>query len=209
MLLAAVQMTAGEPSPAGRVLFAENFESGLSKRWKKVEFTTDTGYAVTKEGTNRVLKAVAQQSASGLAARIDVTPEGQLLLRWRWKIDKIPPGGTDQNIKSFDHTARVFVAFKSFIGPPRTVNYVWGNNVKTGQTYHHPNSGRARFVVVQNGNKRAGEWIEESRDLLADWKLLFGKDEPPQIVGIGIMTDSDGTKSTVTGCYDDILLVRQ
>lgn len=206
-LIAAFGLAAGERG-GGTVLFREDFNGGLNGRWRKVEFTTDTHYQVAKEGTNQVLRASAEQSASGLAAQLDVSPEGKLVLKWRWKIDQIPPGGTDKHIKSFDHTARLFVAFKSFVGPPRTVNYVWGNEVKKGGAFHHPNSGRARFVVLQDGNGRAGQWIEESRDVLADWKRLFGNDDPPQIVGIGLMTDSDGTKSSVTGYYDNIQLVR-
>jgi hypothetical protein len=208
-LFAIVLLANGKESSSPRILFQEDFGKGLNGRWRKVEFTTDTQYAMAKEGTNQVLRATAQQSASGLATQIDVDPDGKLVLKWRWKIDKIPPGGSDKEIKRFDHTARLFVAFKSLIGPPRTVNYVWGNTVKSGQSFHHPNSGRARFIVLEDGNKRAGEWIEESRDLLADWRLLFGSDDAPQIVGIGLMTDSDGTKSTVTGCYDDIILMKQ
>ena len=122
------------------------------------------------------------------------------------KIDQIPPGGSDTDIKKFDHTARLFVAFKTLVGPPRTINYVWANETPVGKTFHHPNSGRARFIVLQSGNRRAGEWIAEERDLAADWKLLFGDDKPPAIVSLGFMTDSDGTKSTVTGGYDDIEL---
>ncbi|MGZ8899498.1 MAG: DUF3047 domain-containing protein, partial [Limisphaerales bacterium] len=45
------------------------------------------------------------------------------------------------------------------------------------------------------------------RDLSADWKTLFGSDDVPEIVGLGFMTDSDGTKTTVTGWYDDIELL--
>ena len=63
--------------------------------------------------------------------------------------------------------------------------------------------------MLQNGNAKAGEWITEKRNIFEDWKLLFGNDDPPEIVSIGFMTDSDGTKTTVTGGYDDIVLERR
>jgi len=38
---------------------------------------------------------------------------------------------------------------------------------------------------------------------------LFGEDDVPEIVGLGFMTDSDGTKSKVTGWYDDIRVEKE
>jgi hypothetical protein len=191
------------------VLFTETFDQGLTKRWAPREFEGTTTYQVVTEGENKVLRAVANQAASGLGAELSLKPGGKMTLSWRWKIDQIPPGGTDQKIESFDHTARLFVAFNTLIGPPRTINYVWANNVKKGARYDHPSSSRAKFIVLQAGNEKAGEWVSEERDLLADWRTLFGNGKIPEIVAIGLMTDSDGTRSKVTGFYDDISLRRE
>ncbi|MGN6387483.1 MAG: DUF3047 domain-containing protein, partial [Verrucomicrobiota bacterium] len=95
-----------------------------------------------------------------------------------------------------------------FLGPPRSINYVWANRLPVGKTFHHPSSGRSRFIVLESGNGKAGQWLSEQRQVEADWKLLFGDDDVPEIVAIGLMTDSDGTGATVTGCYDDIVLRR-
>lgn len=190
----------------GRILFREGFESGLKPAWQKVEFTGETKHSIQKDGTNSFLQAVAESSSSGLAVKLDAVPAEGATLSWKWRIDKIPPGGSDNDIKTFDHTGRLFVAFKTFLGPPRTINYVWANQAAIGSTFHHPNSGRSRFIVLQSGNQRAGQWLSEQRNIAADWKALFGDDDPPEIVSVGFMTDSDGTKSTVTGSYDDIEL---
>lgn len=108
-----------------------------------------------------------------------------------------------QDVRS--HRAR-FRRVKTFLGPPRTINYVWANQVPVGQTFRHPSSGRSRFIVLQSGNSRTNQWITETRDVARDWKQLFGDDDPPPIVGLGFMTDSDGTQTTVSGCYDDFIL---
>ncbi|MGV3773476.1 MAG: DUF3047 domain-containing protein [Verrucomicrobiales bacterium] len=191
----------------GTALFQETFDKGVPKEWKEVKFEGRTEYSAVKEGTNTVLKAVAQSSATGMAAEVNIQPQKGQQLSWRWKIDKVPSGGSDDKKSSFDHTARLFVAFKTFIGPPRTINYVWANTANVGATFEHPSSGRSQWITLQSGNSKAGEWKTETRDIVADWKLLFGDDEPPQIVAIGLMTDSDGTGQTVTGFYDDIRLV--
>jgi len=189
-----------------KVVFQEHFERGLGPEWKKVEFEGETQYRIEKEGTNSVLRGTAQNAATGLAVKFDgFNPQGAML-SWRWKIDKIPPGGSEDKKATFDHTARLFVAFKTRLGPPRTINYVWANNVPAGKTFHHPSSGRGRFIVLNSGNEGAGKWHTFNRNIAEDWRVLFGNDEPPEIVSLGFMTDSDGTKSTVTGWYDDIRL---
>ena len=186
--------------------FRENFERGLSSNWKPVEFEGETKYVIEKEGTNSVLRGTAEGAATGLGVKFDgLSPKGATL-SWRWKIDRIPKGGSDDKKNTFDHTARLFVAFKTRIGPPRTINYVWANTVPVGKTFEHPSSGRARFIVLNSGSTGVGQWHSFKRDLHADWKSLFGDDAPPEIVGLGFMTDSDGTKTTVTGWYDDFEL---
>lgn len=188
------------------IIFAETFEEGLTRKWEPVDFEGRTAYSMTAEGTNRFLLARAEKSASGIATKMEDPLPPNLVLSWRWKIDQIPPGGSDDTKTTFDHTARLFVAFDTFIGPPRTVNYVWANNAKRGSTFNHPSSGRGKFIVLETGNAKAGQWLSYTRDLAADYKLLFGDDDPPDVVAIGLMTDSDGTSTTVTGAYDDLIL---
>jgi hypothetical protein len=200
LVVSAFNLFAGAPS----VIFKEDFEHGLTGRWKPVKFEGLTHYSIAREGTNSYLEGIADKTASGLASEVSIEPKNRLILSWRWKIDQIPKGGGETDKKNFDHTARLFVAFKSRLGPPRTINYVWADKTPVGKTFHHPSSNRSRFIVLASGNDKAGQWISYRRDLLGDWKLLFRDDDPPEIVGIGLMTDSDGTQTRVTGGYDDL-----
>ena len=187
----------------GADLFSEDFEQGLGKRWEPKKFEGITQYKPTKEQGNTVLEGRANGTASGLGVKVNVPVKDGTTFSWRWKIDQIPKGGSEDEKKSFDHTARLFVAFKA-LGVPRTINYVWGNELPAGKVFHHPSSNRARFIVLESGNGKAGQWQSYSRDLAKDWKSLFGDDDPPNVVGIGLMTDSDGTQTSVTGFYDDL-----
>jgi hypothetical protein len=189
--------------------FSEDFEKGIGKRWEPVKFEGVTDYSTVKEEGGAVLQARANGVASGLGAKVNIPIKSGTNLSWRWKIDHTPKGGSEDEKKTFDHVARLFVAFKTMVGPPRTINYVWANHVAAGKTFHHPSSNRSRFIVLESGDAKAGRWIKYSRDLAADWKLLFGDDEAPNVVGIGLMTDSDGTKTTVTGFYDDLVISRK
>ena len=190
----------------GKILFREDFSQPLGDRWKQVKFGSLTDYRIVTENSNACLKASANMTASALATKAGIQPARQTTIRWRWKIDSCPTNGSEDKLATFDHTARVFVAFDTFIGPPRTINYVWANRAKTNSTFDHPSSSRSKFIVLESGNEKTGRWLVEQRDLKKDWQTLFKSDSVPKIVGLGVFTDSDGTRASVTAWYDDIVV---
>ena len=193
---------------AENILFAENFSHSLSNRWQNVAFfKTPTDYQVCRDRTNYYLRGVAINSCSALSTKLDLAPPAKLKLRWRWKIHGVNTTGSERDLKRFDHAARVFVAFDTLIGPPRTLNYTWANVEPPGTMLAHPKSGRAQIFVLESGNARAAQWIAEERDVAADWKKVFPDKPMPKIVGLGMMTDSDSLGGKLTGDYADIEII--
>ena len=193
---------------AETILFAANFSDGISNGWQNVAFfKTPTDYRTVREGTNFVLLAVAEKTCSALSAKLNLVPATNLLLRWRWRIDGVATNGSERDLAKFDHAARVFVAFDTLIGPPRTLNYLWANTEPVGASREHPKSSRAQLIVVESGNAKAGQWVSEERDVSADWKRAFPDRAMPKLVGLGVMTDSDSLGQKLTGAYADIELL--
>jgi hypothetical protein len=190
------------------ILFNEDFEKPLGDRWKQVKFGELTDYRIITENSNACLKATANSTASAFATKLEVQPTAGTVIRWRWKISGCPTNGSEDKLATFDHTARIFVAFDTFIGPPRTINYVWANRMETNSIFDHPSSSRSRMIVLESGNGRAGQWVTEERDLAKDWQRLFKSEKIPKVVGLGVFTDSDGTRTSMTGWYDDIVIER-
>jgi hypothetical protein len=187
-----------------KILFNEDFSRPLEERWKQVKFGSLTDYQIVTDNSNACLRAFAKSTASAFATKVNIQPAREMTIRWRWKIDSCPTNGSEDKLATFDHTGRIFVAFDTFIGPPRTINYVWANQLGTNSVFDHPNSSRSKFIVVQSGNEKSGRWLVEHRDLKKDWQALFKSESVPKIVGLGVFTDSDGTRSSVTAWYDDI-----
>lgn len=183
----------------GAILFEEDFEKPLGERWKQVKFGELTDYRIVTENSNACLQASANSTASALATKVDIKPLAEMSIHWRWEISACPAKGSENVLATFDHTARIFVAFDTFIGPPRTINYVWANEMKTNSMFDHPSSSRSKFIVLESGNEKAGQWMLERRDLKKDWETLFKDKSMPKIVGVGVFTDSDGTHTAVTG----------
>jgi hypothetical protein len=59
------------------------------------------------------------------------------------------------------------------------------------------------MVAVESGTERVGEWLVERRNVLADYRRLFGE-EPPAVGAIAIMTDTDNTGASAEAWYDDL-----
>lgn len=196
---------------AEQVVFAPDFSRGLSNRWTNVSlYKTRTVYSVINEGTNFFVHAAADNSCSALTAKLNLAPSAKKLkLRWRWRIAGVATNGSDITLKKFDHAARVFVAFDTLIGPPRTLNYFWANLEPVGILLEHPLTRRAKNFIVESGNTKAGQWVAEERDVTADWQRAFGNKPMPKKFAVGMLTDGDSLEIKITGDYADIKLIAE
>ena len=194
-----------------RILFAEDFTHGLTNHnWQNMAFfKPPTTYTVLRDGTNFCLRGVADKTCSAMSLKLDLPAPKKLKLRWRWKIEGVNPNASERDIKKFDHAARVFIAFDTFVGPPRTLNYMWGNVEKAGTVLPHPKSARSQIFVLQSGNANVGQWVTETRDVTADWQKVFGDRPIPKIVGLGAMTDNDSLGQRLVGYYADFELSQE
>ncbi len=92
--------------------------------------------------------------------------------------------------------------------PGTALNYIWANRLETGRIVTNPYSEQTRMLAVDSGGEQAGVWISHRRNVIEDYRAAFGR-EPPAIIGIGIMTDSDNTGESATAWYGDIRLLAE
>jgi len=84
--------------------------------------------------------------------------------------------------------------------PYATLMYVWCNRREPGTVITSSRTGRIRKLVVESGATSLDRWLDYERDIRADYLKAFG--EPPgALVGIGLMSDSDNTRSTTNAWY--------
>ena len=89
--------------------------------------------------------------------------------------------------------------------PAAVVNYVWDNRLAPGTVLPNAYTDRARMMVLRSGTAEVGRWVAESRDVVDDYRRLFGGD-PPRIAGVAIMTDTDNTGERAVAWYDALAL---
>jgi hypothetical protein len=198
------------PARAEQILFASDFARSGTNGWRNVPLYKGlTDYSVHRDGTNFFMHAAASNSCSAFTMKLDLQPPQRVKLRWRWRIDSVNTNASDRELKTFDHAARVFVAFDTFIGPPRTLDYYWANVEPVGTMLEHPLTGRVKNFFIESGNAKAGQWITEERDITADWQRAFPGKDMPKIEAVGMLTDGDSLNIQISGDYADIQLIAE
>ena len=71
-------------------------------------------------------------------------------------------------------------------------------------------SQRLRFLVVDSGEQKIGQWVTHEQDLAADFLQAFGHetDTMPPLIGIAVGADSDNTGGKSLAYVGDLLLQR-
>jgi hypothetical protein len=85
------------------------------------------------------------------------------------------------------------------------IEYIWASRLPEGQVFDHPGERDCKVFVLESGEKKAGEWVSERRDLERDFRSAFGK-EPPARLAIGLQTDTDQSNERAIAFYSEPVL---
>jgi hypothetical protein len=174
--------------------------------WDTKSFKGFTEYNLEQDGGRTVVKAHSNASASGLFKKIKLDPARYRQLRWSWKIAATVTNGNEKTRDGDDYAARVYVVFPGlFFWQTKAINYIWANRLPKGEFIPNAFSSNAMMLAVESGAEKCGKWVTEERDVLADYRRLFGE-EPSGIGAIAIMTDTDNTSGNATAWYGDITI---
>lgn len=224
--LAAASFAFG-PQDGMRLLGFEGEAGGLPQGWKLLKFPNkrnETRYTLLKEGPELVLKAESSAAASALYKEMQGDIKDFPFLSWSWKIEGTLKKGDSLRKDGDDYPARVYVTFeyepqkasvfdrmkrlfveKAFgVEPPgNAISYVWANKLQKGQAVPNPFTEKVYMVAVETGEELKGQWVSEERNVYEDYRRLF-KSEPPKVMGVVIMTDTDNTEESAVAWYRDI-----
>jgi hypothetical protein len=197
-------------------------------KWEvvKIPGKVATQYSVVRLSNRRTLMASASSSASMLRKDLRIEPEQLNALNFSWQIQKLIEGADMAHRDYDDSPVRLVLAFDgdrsqfsrknamlselshALSGRPMpyaTLMYVWCNQRPVDSVIQNPRTDRIRKIVVESGASRLNQWITYERNIRADYEKAFG--EPPgPLIGIGLMTDSDNTRSQAQAWYGPIAL---
>jgi hypothetical protein len=183
-----------------------------------------TQYEATRVDGRTVLHAVADSARSGLHCPVNIDPNDTPWLRWQWRVDAPCPDATVGDDDAEDTPVRIVVAFEGdmsrlslrdqlfhdqvqlFTGnelPYATLTYVWDGQLPTGRVVPYTRTSRIQYQVVESGVARQGQWLNYERNVVEDFKAVFGE-APGRVINVGLLTDSDDLKNRIEAWYGDI-----
>lgn len=180
-----------------------------------------TRFSVERVDGRAALRIDADASYGNLAFKSTGAPT-PARLRWSWRL-QLPNPGVDLRRKSGDDVpAKVCISVdlpledlpfgerqmlsmaRSIVGedlPSATLCWVWGGREPKGAAIDNPFSRRVRYLVLRNAADPLATWLDEDRDIAADFARAFGDEArapglPPRVaVLVGADADNTGARS--------------
>lgn len=207
---------------------AANQPTRRAKGWHHYEFPGKraTQYEFTRKDLRSVVAVNAVSSASLLRQNVRIEPAQLAHIKFSWQVPELIANADLADRDLADSPVRIVLAFegdrskfsvknamlselsRALTGEPMpyaTLMYVWCNTRAPGSVITSPRTDRIRKMVVESGAKNLNQWLDYDRDIRADFETAFGE-APGALIAIGIMTDSDNTKSTTRAWYGPVKL---
>lgn len=189
-------------------------EQGI-EQWQAKEFSGKSIYSVEQYKGQMTLKAISQNSASGLVLEKKIDLLNTPYLSWSWLVEKTLPQLDEQSKSGDDFIARIYVVIDGglFIWNTKSLNYVWSSNQAKGALWDNAFAGsKVKMLAIQGQGSKSGVWYQEKRNVYQDLIDTFGDKGSAKanqkayqyIDMIAIMTDTDNCGRDAESYYGDI-----
>ena len=164
-----------------------------------------TEYSIGKNENGNFLKAIANNSGSGLGKEIIIDLNKTPYLNITWKVEKDLNGINERSKKGHDYAARVFVVKKTGATPlsNRAMNYVFSSNEEVGVYHPSPYTKKSIDYVLSTTKKNLDEWVTAKANVREHFKKFHDLDVK-ELNGVAIMTDTDNSKLKAISYYQNI-----
>jgi Protein of unknown function (DUF3047) len=166
---------------------------------------------IVADNDQRVLRLRSKGETStiirDLGASVDLneTP----ILEWSWKVITLPSGGNACQKSTDDEAAQVYIAWLRAPESVRSrmIGYVWDSTAPVGTICKSEKLGTVTYIVVRSGSDGLGKWIPERRNVVEDFRRIYGETpDKPNALALGI--DSDDTRSSAESFIGPIAFMR-
>lgn len=187
-----------------------------------------TRFSVVETDGRKAVRIEAQESYGNIVHPMKFTGP-KATLSWQWKVETPVPGADLRTRQGDDTAVKVCVFFDMPLDlvpfverqlqkvaqskttdplPNATVCYVWDNALPVGTELDNAFTRRMRYIVLETGTGKIGQWKSEKRDVMADFTKLFGAESAkvPPIMGIALGADADNTKSRSVSYVSNVTL---
>ena len=164
-----------------------------------------TNYTIGSNENGNYLKAVADNSASGLGKETKIDLNKTPFINITWKVEKDLSGIKEDTKKGHDFAARVFVVKKTGATPlsNRAINYVFSSNSEIGFSSPSPYTKKSIDNVLSTTKKNLNEWVTVKANVKEDFKKFHDLDVN-ELDGLAIMSDTDNSKMKSVAYFQNV-----
>jgi hypothetical protein len=181
---------------------------GVPPEWKGQNWGSPKyDFAIEVDDGHKVLHLRSASEGSTISrdikGKVDLrqTP----LLEWSWKVTVLPRGGHSCHKATDDQAIQLFVVWPRFPEAVRSriIGYVWDTTAPVGTICKSEKTGTVTYVVVRSGPSDLGKWLTERRDVVQDFKQIYGE-APEAPAALSVAIDSNDTNSTAESFVGNI-----
>jgi hypothetical protein len=225
------------PPPAPQIAaFSSAADASVPPPWRVVtlpKLPRHTQYRIEPLDGERVLRVSTEGSYANLVHPLTADVRATPVLRWRWRVGRLPEGTDLRRKDSDDVAARLCVLFdlplerlsageriKVRLGrtlfdpalPAASICYVWDRDLTAGTWLPSAYTGRVQMLVLRSSTSGhpLDTWQVETRDLAADFARAFPDEAArgplPPLLAVGVSGDGDNTGSRALAFFGDLSL---
>ncbi len=185
---------------------------GIPEGWKGQNWGSPAyDMTIVENSGTKVLHLKSQNEGSTISKEIKgkVVLKATPILAWRWKVVMLPKGGDSRHKQTDDQAAQIYIAWPRFPESVRSriIGYVWDTTAPAGTIVPSQKTGTVTYVVVRSGAAELGRWIAEERNVVEDFKKIYGE-EPDNPGALSVAIDSNDTNSSAESFLGEIVFKR-
>jgi Protein of unknown function (DUF3047) len=183
-------------------------KTGIPDGWKGQSWGSPKyEFRIVTQGGRKVLHLKSQNDSSTISKEIKVDVKSHPILQWSWQVVTLPKGGDGRKSATDDQAAQVYVTFPRFPSQVRSriISYIWDTTAPADAVFKSEKTGLVTYVVVRSGPADLGKWLTDSRNVLEDYKKIYGEAPGEEVGAISISIDSNDTQSSAESYFGEIL----
>ncbi len=177
-------------------------EDGVMTPRKNVNVRSENDNQFARIYTDGKALRVVRARQNGLDWNLQKRP----VLQWTWRAEALPEGANEEDRARNDTGGAVYVTLDTdWLGRPKSIKYTYSSSLPVGTTVDY---GPLKVLVVASRVEQGlGTWMTHERNVVEDYKRLFGERPDTTPAAVVIWGDSNNMNSVSTVDFDDLLVL--
>ncbi len=184
-----------------KVTPAKTPAAAIPPGWQLKVNTGIPDITLSDQDSETALHFRSMKASYALERAVDIDLSQMPWLNWHWKVTQLPRGGDFRHNSTDDQAAQVMVAFDD----RHIITYIWDSNAPQGTMENASSIPLVHIfaVVCRSGSADINQWLQETRNVAADYQRAFGK-APTHVKGLRLQINSQHTGTSAESYFGEV-----